>query len=52
MAYRKFKTIGEIRAAWKLEEETKRLLSPESGTPRRNFVVKRRQAPRSSYLYY
>ncbi|KAJ7785619.1 hypothetical protein B0H14DRAFT_2630379 [Mycena olivaceomarginata] len=30
-------TIGEIHAAWKLEEETKRLLSPESGTPRRNF---------------
>ncbi|KAJ7843217.1 hypothetical protein B0H14DRAFT_2585859 [Mycena olivaceomarginata] len=43
-------TIGEIRAAWKLKEETKRLLSPESGTPRRKFVVKRRQAPRSSYL--
>ncbi|KAJ7120284.1 hypothetical protein C8R44DRAFT_737110 [Mycena epipterygia] len=40
-------TIAEIRAAWKLTEETNRLLSRETGT--RNFVVKRRRQPRPSY---
>ncbi|KAJ7743883.1 hypothetical protein B0H14DRAFT_2637374 [Mycena olivaceomarginata] len=48
---RRHNTIEDIRAAWKLTEETNKLLHGTAGTTR-NFKVKRRRPLTPSYNYY